>query len=224
MPSNDARILLQAAVPTAGVGAIAAVVSGVVVGGKGAVGAVVATLVVILFMGLGLYVLQRTAKSLPHLFQAMGLMLYTAQILLLFMFVAAFKDTTLFHPKAFAFTLVSRHARVDRRPGLGPDEGQDPLRRTRVLEGRQAREDRALVVRGRAGISARKTSCYRPVPTAASRARASELTPALARGSMPHSRPHIRKTSPVPNRGCVPRRHNEVAVPMRHAEGARGEC
>ncbi|MFJ2827398.1 hypothetical protein ACIPC1_07290 [Streptomyces sp. NPDC087263] len=107
MPSNDARILLQAAVPTAVVGAIAAVVSGVVAGGKGAVGAVIATLVVILFMGIGLYVLQRTAKSLPHLFQAMGLMLYTAQILLLFIFVAAFKNTTLFNPKAFAITLVA---------------------------------------------------------------------------------------------------------------------
>ncbi|MGI5367368.1 hypothetical protein C9J60_11715 [Streptomyces sp. A244] len=106
MPSNDARILAQAAVPTAAVGAVAAVVSGVVVGGKGAIGAVVATLIVILFMGIGLYVLQRTAKSLPHLFQAMGLMLYAAQILLLFIFVAAFKNTTLFHPKAFAITLV----------------------------------------------------------------------------------------------------------------------
>ncbi|MER6714073.1 hypothetical protein [Streptomyces sp. NPDC000877] len=107
MPSNDARILAQAAVPTAVVGAVAAVVSGVVVGGKGAIGAVVATLVVILFMGIGLYVLQRTAKSLPHLFQAMGLMLYAAQILLLFVFMAAFKNTTLFHPKAFALTLVA---------------------------------------------------------------------------------------------------------------------
>lgn len=106
MPSNDARILAQAAVPTAAVGAVAAVVSGVVVGGKGAIGAVVATLIVILFMGIGLYVLQRTAKSLPHLFQAMGLMLYAAQILLLFIFVAAFKNTTLFNPKAFAITLV----------------------------------------------------------------------------------------------------------------------
>lgn len=74
--------------------------------GKGALGAVVATLVVILFMGLGLYVLQRTAKSLPHLFQAMGLLLYTAQILLLFIFVAAFKNTSLFNPKSFALTLV----------------------------------------------------------------------------------------------------------------------
>ncbi|MFD6284991.1 hypothetical protein OHS59_15100 [Streptomyces sp. NBC_00414] len=107
MPSNDVRILLQAAVPTAAVGAIAAVVSGVVAGGKGAVGALVATLVVILFMGIGLYVLQRTAKSLPHLFQAMGLMLYTAQILLLFIFVAAFKNTTLFNPKAFAISIVA---------------------------------------------------------------------------------------------------------------------
>ncbi|WEH15274.1 hypothetical protein [Streptomyces sp. VNUA24] len=107
MPSNDVRTLVQAAVPTAAVGAIAAVVSGVVVGGKGALGAVVATVITILFMGIGLYVLQRTAKSLPHLFQMMGLMLYAAQILLLFIFLSAFKNTTLFHPRAFAFTLVA---------------------------------------------------------------------------------------------------------------------
>ena len=107
MPSNDVRILAQAAVPTAAVGAVAALVSGLTVGGKGAVGAIVATVVVVLFMGLGLYVLQRTAKSLPHLFQAMGLMLYAAQILLLFVFLAVFKNTTLFHPKAFAITLVA---------------------------------------------------------------------------------------------------------------------
>jgi ATP synthase protein I len=106
MPSNDARILLQAAVPTAAVGAIAAVVSGVVAGGKGAIGAAVATLIVILFMGIGLYVLQRTAKSLPQLFQMMGLMLYAAQLLLLFIFMAAFKNTTLFNPRAFAIVLV----------------------------------------------------------------------------------------------------------------------
>ncbi|BET47611.1 hypothetical protein RGQ21_25930 [Kitasatospora aureofaciens] len=78
-----------------------------VAGGKGAVGAVVATVVAMLFMGIGLYVLQRTAKSLPHLFQAMGLMLYAAQILLLFVFLAAFKNTTLFNPRSFAITLVA---------------------------------------------------------------------------------------------------------------------
>ncbi|MCP3816929.1 hypothetical protein NLX86_01850 [Streptomyces sp. A3M-1-3] len=107
MRSNDARTLLRAALPTAAAGVIAAIVSAVVAGGKGAIGAVVATLIVILFMGIGLVVLERTAKSLPHLFQAMGLMLYAAQILLLFVFVAAFKNTTLFNPKAFAITLVA---------------------------------------------------------------------------------------------------------------------
>ena len=107
MPSNDVRILAQAAVPTAAVGAIAAVVSGVVAGGKGALGAVVGTVIVIAFMGIGLYVLQRTAKSLPQLFQMMGLMLYAAQLLLLFIFMAAFKNTTLFNPRAFAITLVA---------------------------------------------------------------------------------------------------------------------
>ncbi|MFJ7997812.1 hypothetical protein ACIQ7D_11795 [Streptomyces sp. NPDC096310] len=106
MPSNDVRNLLHTAVPTAAVGAVAAAVSAVVAGGKGALGAAVGALVVIVFMGIGLVVLERTAKSLPHLFQAMGLMLYTAQLLLLVIFVGLFKNTTLFEPKAFAFTLV----------------------------------------------------------------------------------------------------------------------
>ncbi|MFE6909325.1 hypothetical protein [Streptomyces erythrochromogenes] len=106
MRSDDVRSLLQAAVPTAIAGAVAAVVGALVVGGKGALGAVVATVVVMLFMGIGFVVLQRTAKSLPHLFQAMGLMLYAAQILLLFVFLAAFKNTTLFNPRVFAITLV----------------------------------------------------------------------------------------------------------------------
>ncbi|MEU0402253.1 hypothetical protein ABZ318_18835 [Streptomyces sp. NPDC006197] len=107
MPSNDARILLHAAVPAAAVGAIATVVAGVVAGGKGAIGAVVGTLVVLLFMGIGLVVLQRTAKKFPQLFQAMGLMLYAAQLLLLFIFLALLKNTTLFDFKAFAFTLLA---------------------------------------------------------------------------------------------------------------------
>ncbi|MGW3627391.1 hypothetical protein [Streptomyces sp. NPDC000880] len=107
MPTNDVRTLLQTAVPTAVVGAVAVAISAGVAGGKGALGAAVGTLVVILFMGIGMVVLQRTAKSLPQLFQAMGLMLYTAQLLLLFIFMAVFKDTTLFNPKVFAITIVA---------------------------------------------------------------------------------------------------------------------
>ncbi|MFI2375784.1 hypothetical protein ACH5AO_12045 [Streptomyces sp. NPDC018964] len=106
MPSHDVRNLLQCAVPTAAAGAVAVAVSAAVAGGKGAIGAVVGVVLAILFMGIGLYVLQWTAKSLPQLFQAMGLMLYVAQLLLLMIFVAIFKDTSLFDPKAFAISLV----------------------------------------------------------------------------------------------------------------------
>ncbi|MER6469373.1 hypothetical protein [Streptomyces collinus] len=106
MPSNDARNLLQIAVPSAAAGVIAVAVSAAVAGGKGALGAAVGAVIAILFMGIGLYVLQWTAKTLPQLFQAMGLMLYMAQLLLLFIFVAVFKGTSLFNPKAFALSLV----------------------------------------------------------------------------------------------------------------------
>ncbi|MGW1009192.1 hypothetical protein ACWD4X_03960 [Streptomyces termitum] len=107
MPSSDARLLLSAVVPTAAVGVIATVISGIVAGGKGAIGAVLGTLVVLLFMGIGMLVLQRTAKKLPQLFQAMGLLLYTTQLLVLFVFLALLKGTTVFDFKAFAFTLLA---------------------------------------------------------------------------------------------------------------------
>ncbi|KUO16691.1 hypothetical protein [Streptomyces dysideae] len=106
MPSNDVRNLLQTAVPTAAAGAVAVAVSGVVAGGKGALGAAVGVVLAVLFMGIGLYVLQWTAKTLPQLFQAMGLMLYVAQLLLLLIFVTLFKDTSLFNARAFAASLV----------------------------------------------------------------------------------------------------------------------
>ncbi|MGW1160538.1 hypothetical protein ACWD48_20450 [Streptomyces sp. NPDC002519] len=107
MLSNDARNLLQTAVPTAAVGVIAVAVSAAVAGGKGAIGAAVGVVLAIVFMGIGLFVLQWTAKTLPQLFQAMGLMLYVAQLLLLMIFLALFKGTTLFNARAFAFSLVA---------------------------------------------------------------------------------------------------------------------
>jgi ATP synthase protein I len=107
MQSNDVRMLLHCAVPTALTGVVAAAVSAALAGGKGVIGAVFGMVIVIAFMAVGMVVLQRTAKQLPHLFQAMGLMLYTTQILLLFVFMAAFKHTTLFNAKAFAFTLLA---------------------------------------------------------------------------------------------------------------------
>ncbi|GAA0360384.1 hypothetical protein QZH56_09845 [Streptomyces olivoreticuli] len=106
MQSNDARTLLQCAVPTAAAGVVAVAVSGVLAGGHGAIGAAVGTLVAGGVMGMGLYVLQRTAKSFPHLFQAMGLVLYVTQFLIAAVVLAVFRDTTLFNTRAFAFALL----------------------------------------------------------------------------------------------------------------------
>lgn len=106
MQSNDARILWSAAVPTAVAGIAAVAVSAAVAGGKGAVGAAVGAALVIAFFSVGLIALQRTAREFPHLFQAMGLLVYTTQLLLLAVLLAVFKDTTLFDLKAFALTLL----------------------------------------------------------------------------------------------------------------------
>ncbi|MCC3773991.1 hypothetical protein [Streptomyces sp. UNOB3_S3] len=107
MQSNDARTLLQCAVPTAVAGLVAVAVSAVVAGGKGGLGAVVGVLLTGCVMGAGLIILNRTARHLPHLFQAMGLLLYTTQILLVAVFLLVFKDTTLFNTKTFAFSLLA---------------------------------------------------------------------------------------------------------------------
>ncbi|WP_329136658.1 hypothetical protein OG552_25350 [Streptomyces sp. NBC_01476] len=107
MQSNDVRTLLNCTVPTAAAGAIATVISGAVAGGKGAIGAAAGTLVVIAFMAIGMVVLQRTAKSYPSLFQMMGLVLYTVQILLLAIVLAVFRHTSLFNTRAFAFSLLA---------------------------------------------------------------------------------------------------------------------
>ncbi|MET7851028.1 hypothetical protein AB0D78_34660 [Streptomyces avermitilis] len=107
MQSNDARTLLHCALPTAAAGVVGVAVSAAVAGGKGALGAGFGTVLVLLFMCSGLVVLLRTARSLPHLFQMMGLLLYTTQILLLMILLTVFRGTSVFNPKCFALTLLA---------------------------------------------------------------------------------------------------------------------
>ncbi|MEU7578222.1 hypothetical protein AB0B50_11525 [Streptomyces sp. NPDC041068] len=107
MQSNDARTLLHCALPTAVAGVAGVAVSAAVAGGKGALGATFGTLLVLLFMGGGLVVLQRSARSFPHLFQMMGLLVYTVQILLLMVALTALRGTSAFNHKSFAFTLLA---------------------------------------------------------------------------------------------------------------------
>ncbi|MFJ4964119.1 hypothetical protein EES43_20525 [Streptomyces sp. ADI96-02] len=104
---SDMRELLRIAAPTAAVGAIATLVGGLLAGGEGAIGAVVGCVVAILFMALGLLALQWVAKAMPHLFQGMGLVVYSAQLVLLLALIMGIRNTTLFDLQAFALSLIA---------------------------------------------------------------------------------------------------------------------
>jgi ATP synthase protein I len=106
MPSNDARILRGAAIPTAVAGIIAMVISFAVAGGKGLLGALFGTLLVMAFFSFGQVALDRLTRSNPQIMMAAALLVYTTQILLVGIVLAVFKDTELFNRQAFAFTLL----------------------------------------------------------------------------------------------------------------------
>ncbi|MFH9292622.1 hypothetical protein [Streptomyces sp. NPDC017520] len=104
---SDMRELLRIATPTAAVGAVATLVGGLLAGGEGAIGAVVGCVVVILFMALGQLALQWVAKAMPHLFQGMGLLVYSVQLVLLLVLIMGIRNTSLFDLQVFALTLVA---------------------------------------------------------------------------------------------------------------------
>ncbi|MEU4178992.1 hypothetical protein [Streptomyces sp. NPDC026589] len=103
---SDMRELLRIATPTAAVGAVATLVGGLLAGGEGAIGAAVGCVVVIVFMAFGMVALQWAAKTMPHLLQGMGLMIYSAQLVLLLVFILSIRNTSLFNLRAFALSLV----------------------------------------------------------------------------------------------------------------------
>ncbi|WFB07375.1 hypothetical protein LRS74_10160 [Streptomyces sp. LX-29] len=107
MQSNDARTLLNCAVPTAITGGVAVAVSSVLAGGEGAVGAAFGTAIAAAFMAMGVVVLEQTAKRFPHLFQSMGLALFVVQFLLMAVVLSVFQNTSLFNTRAFAFSLLA---------------------------------------------------------------------------------------------------------------------
>lgn len=104
---SDMRELLRIATPTAAIGALATLVGGLVAYGDGAIGAAVGCVVVIVFMALGLLALNWVAKAMPHLFQGMGLMIYSGQLVLLLIFILSIRNTSLFDLQVFALSLVA---------------------------------------------------------------------------------------------------------------------
>lgn len=106
MHEHDASILRAALIPTVVVGALAVVVAGFVGGGKAALGAAIGVLVVVVFFTVGLVVVGRASRVSAYAAMNAAILTYLVKIGVLFAFIVAFKDTTLFDTKAFGLTIV----------------------------------------------------------------------------------------------------------------------
>jgi ATP synthase protein I len=107
MQAIDARLLRGAAVPTAVAGAIAVVLCTVLVGLKGFVGATLGSVIVIAFFSATIIVLSRVAQKQPEMLLGYAMLTYLGKILLLAVLLIVFKHTTLFHFRAFGFTMLA---------------------------------------------------------------------------------------------------------------------
>lgn len=106
MQQNDARILRGSALVAAPVGVIATVASALLAGEKGLVGGLVAVALVAVFFAAGSWALMRLTQDRPQLAMSAGMLVYVVQILLIGIFVVAFKGTTAFSGRAFGLTLL----------------------------------------------------------------------------------------------------------------------
>jgi ATP synthase protein I len=106
MHEHDASILRAALIPTVVVGVLAVVVAAFVGGGKAALGAAIGVLVVVVFFTVGLVVVGRASRVSAYAAMNAAILTYLVKIGVLFAFIVAFKDTTLFDTKAFGLTIV----------------------------------------------------------------------------------------------------------------------
>jgi ATP synthase protein I len=106
MHEHDASILRAALIPTVVVGVLAVVVAAFVGGGKAALGAAIGVLVVVVFFTVGLVVVGRASRVSAYAAMNAAILTYLVKIGVLFAFIVAFKNTTLFDTKAFGLTIV----------------------------------------------------------------------------------------------------------------------
>lgn len=107
MQAHDARLLRGSVVPTAAVGLVASLIGLAVAGSKGLIGGLFATVVVLVFFSAGLLAIGKITKGHPIMIMNLGMFTYLIQIIALGMVLWAFKGTTAFNTKAFAFTILA---------------------------------------------------------------------------------------------------------------------
>ncbi len=99
--------LVRPVIGTTAVGIIGTIIGGIVAGGPGVIAGLMATVVVLLFFGLGQLAVQKVLANNPALGLNAALGVYLGQIIVLFLILFLLKDATFFDPKVFAATIAT---------------------------------------------------------------------------------------------------------------------
>jgi ATP synthase protein I len=106
MLANHAGIVRRSAATTAAVGALMAVISLAVGGGKGLLGSVLGIALVAVFFAISVAAVGRAAKVSPQAMMITAMTTYILKILVLLFFVVRFSDSTAFNPRLFGLTAI----------------------------------------------------------------------------------------------------------------------
>jgi ATP synthase protein I len=106
MNRQDVAILRGAALPTAATAVVLVVVAGLLAGLPGVLGAVFGVGVVAVFFSVGILAIGAAARVSPLMMLNVALLTYLVKIILLAVLLVAFKDTTAFDTKAFAWSIL----------------------------------------------------------------------------------------------------------------------
>ncbi len=101
-----AAALKRPVLGTLGVGIVGTIIGAIVAGTPGLIAGIMATVVVLLFFGLGQLAIQKVLANNPALGLNAALGVYLGQVLVLFLILALLKDATFFDPKVFASVIA----------------------------------------------------------------------------------------------------------------------
>ena len=107
MLANYAGIVRRSAATTAAVGAVMAVISLVVGGGKGLLGSVLGIALVAVFFAISVAAVGRAAKVSPQAMMITAMTTYLLKILVLLFFVVRFDSSTTFNTRLFGLTALA---------------------------------------------------------------------------------------------------------------------
>ena len=106
MLANYAGIVRRSVVTTAAAGAVMAVISLAVGGGKGLLGAVLGIALVAVFFAISVVAVGRAAKISPQAMMITAMTTYLVKIVVLLFFVVRFASSTTFNTRLFGLTAI----------------------------------------------------------------------------------------------------------------------